>query len=210
RIGLGDDFLPIFTFGIGGVHYSHAGTRCVFVGGDVKLVLVDLAAVQEVFAAGDLNRRGAGFQILQVHFAFSPTLEYGDEQPAIIVVSELHTGYVLGFAAFAEDQWILRGVGSHDVIENFDVIDLFPGRHIPLFRMSAVKKGGVIFFPGDAGEAGTLDGVRQLFPACGFDHFQCAFFRAAGGSAISDILAVFRGKPPVEGDRAVGGELVHV
>src|SRR5256885_2970970 len=110
-------------FGIGGVDHQHVGARSVFAGSDVELVLVDLAAVKEFLAAGDFNWRSASLQVLKVHFALGPTLEDGDEQPAIVIVGELYTGNVLCGTAFAEDKRILGGVGPHGVIENLDVID---------------------------------------------------------------------------------------
>ncbi len=106
----GNDFLPVGAGGIGRVHHEQAEVRRVFVGGDVKLALENLAGVLEILAAGEFDRRRAGFQVLQIKLVLARgAFVRSQQQPAIIVVGQLRDQYLFLLAALAPDQRIFFG-----------------------------------------------------------------------------------------------------
>ena len=115
-----------------------------------------------------------------------------------------------GIALVFEDERIFGGIGSELMIENFDVVNLFARGNVAFFRMARVVEAGTVFHPGEAGEAGALDGVGEHAAGRGFDHVERALLGTAGRGAIGDILAVFGGIPPVERDGAVGRQFIDV
>src|SRR5258708_18633426 len=181
----------------------------VFVGGDEDLSVVDGAAIEEILAAGEACGRRAGFQVHQVEFGLGPTFGDGDQEPTA-VVGEIHAGPIFGVAAFAEDQRIAGGISSEFVIKDVAVVHLLAGCDVSLVGIAGVVEAGVVVLPGNAGGAGALDGVGQKVAGLGLDDVQRGHLRSAGRGAVGEILSGFAGLVPIEGNGAVGGELVGV
>ncbi len=137
-IRLRNDFLPVLPLRICGIHHERMKSRRILVRQNIKVPFENFAVIKEVLAAGDLDRRSSPLHVLQIHFTLRPPLENRDEQPAIIIVCQLNLRDVLCLAAFPKNQRIFGRIAAQRVIENFDVIDLFSGRHVALFRMAAV------------------------------------------------------------------------
>ena len=104
-----NDFLPVGAGGIGRVHREQMEVRRVFIGGDVKLAAENLAGVVKILAAGEFDRRRAGFQVLQKKLVLAGrTFVSSQQQPAIIVVGQLRDQNVFLLAALAPDQRVFR------------------------------------------------------------------------------------------------------
>src|SRR5579863_4111026 len=214
-ISLRDQFLPVLAIVVPRVGDEEAIARGVFIRRDVEFAVVDLAAVEKIFARSDTRGRSAGFQVHQIKLGLGPALFDGDEQP-VAVVGELHIGPVFGVAAFAENRWVfifgmgVAGVVGDLVIEDVAVVHFLAGGDVSFFRIAGVVEAGVVEPPGDAGGAGALDGVGKNSAGFGFDDVQRAHLGTAGRQAIGDVLSVFAGLVPVERDGAIGGEQVGV
>jgi hypothetical protein len=183
--------------------------RSIFVGGDVELALEKIAAIEEVFAGSDFEERVLGVEILQIHFCLGPALLHGNEKPAV-VLRESDVRNILGIALVFEDERVLSWIGSELMVESFDVVNLFSSGDVALFRMPRVVEGGTVFHPGQASEAGAVNGIGQDAAGGGFDQMERALFGTAGRGAVGDVFAVFGGVPPVESDGAVGGQFIDV
>ncbi len=94
--------------------------------------------------------------------------------------------------------------------EELDVIDLFARRDVALVGMASVVEAGVGVEPGETGEASAVDGVGQRAAGSGIEDAESAFFGTAGRGAVGDVFTVIGGKPPIEGDGSIGGELINV
>ena len=84
RLRLRDQLFPVLALRIGRVRHKHPIVRRILISSDVQLAVQKIAAVEKFFAGGDLDRRRARFQILKIHLALAPTLEDGNQQPAIV------------------------------------------------------------------------------------------------------------------------------
>src|SRR5258708_28208339 len=208
-VGLRDEFLPAFAVVVSGVGDEDTVAGCVFVGGDEDLSVVDGGAVEEILAGGEACGRRAGFQVHQVELGLGPTFGDGDQQQWA-VVGEVLAGSVFGIAAFVEDERIAGGISTEFVIKEVAVVHVLAGCDVSLVGIAGVVEAGVVVLPGNAGGAGALDGVGQKVAGLGLDDVQRGHLRSAGRGAVGEILSGFAGLVPIEGNGAVGGELVGV
>ncbi len=207
--GLRNDFFPVVAFIVSGFGDEDAVAGSIFVGDDVDAAVVDGTGIEKILAGGDADGRRAFFQVHQEELGLGPALLDGDEEQAAIVV-EADAGPVFGVAAFAENFQVGVGIGAEVVIENVAVVHLLAVGNVAFLGITGVIEAGVVGKPGDAAGAGALDGVGELVAGFGFDDMEGAHFRAAGRGAVGEILSVLGRLEPVEGDGAVGGELVDV
>ena len=127
----------------------------VFIGGDVKLAAENLGAVVEILAAGEFDGRRAGFQVLEKKLVLAGrAFIRGQQQPAIIVVGQLRDQNLFLLAAFAPDQGIFGRIGAERVIEDVQIVDVVALGHVTFLGIASVVETGIIFLPGDLGDAG--------------------------------------------------------
>ncbi len=181
----------------------------IFVRGDVESALKEFRAIKKILAGSNFHRRIFRLEILQIHFRLRPAFANINQQPAVIF-GESDVRNVLRIAAFAEDERVLRGIATDLVVENLDVVDLFALRDLAFLGMAGVVEAGTVLHPGHAGEAGTVDRIRQYLAGRAFDDMECALLRSAGRRSIGHVFAVFGREPPVQCNRTVGGHFIHV
>ena len=208
-VGLRDDLAPVLVRRRVDRRLEDAIARAVFVGQQIKLAIVNLRVVQEVFAAGDAQWRCIRLQVLDVDLVLRPALFDHDGEPAA-VIRDGDIGPVLRGHSFAEDQRILRGIAAKRVIEHVPVVHLLPGSNFARLGIAGVIETAIITFPGQAGGTRTLDDVGQQLVRGGFDDPQRTDFGSSRGGSVGNVLPVVRRYPPIERDGAVLGKRVHI
>ena len=177
-VALGNDLFPLGPFRIAAGHFEYTIARRVFVGGEIKLSIKNLATIEKILATGDGEEFAVGIgSILQVKLALGPAFSHFHQQP-FAIIGEINVGPVLRVESFAEDERVLEAVcifhAAQLMKEDMTVIQFLPGRHVAGARIAGVIEAGTVGQPGQAGATRPFNTLRQQFPGSGLYDFQGA------------------------------------